>query len=129
MDYSWLDVSRNSFEGIYDGLIKEVPARWCQIAGPDARRIALAGNLASGTDEQVLRSWAREKFPVFCKSGGEKSSILLQDVSESGELTADVIERLSLYFEALPDFCDLTLEQRVALAMIVVDTLGSKRSN
>jgi len=124
--YAWLKTPATPFDEAYYALVSLPPAEWSQRGGPELRRVALAGSLASGTDEELYRKWVRDQFTTLCLSAGEEGQELLQLLKAEGELTPAIVYDVAMVLESYPEYANLTAEQRIAAALIAVETLRPK---
>lgn len=125
-NFSWLTGPRSPSELAFNSLCMLTPSELAQACGPELRRVALSGSLASGSDEAVLEKWAKENFVAFCHASGEEGEELLELLTTPGHLALNVVEAVTRLLDSYPPFEQLSLEQRTAAAIVAIRALRPK---
>lgn len=119
-NYEWLDEppAASRFEAAFVTLGGKGPADWYAVAGRDLRKIALAGSLAGGTDEQVFRAWVQDRFVPLCQAAGERGGETLAALRAAPPPDGETIRAAAELLQAVPEFSSLDPEQLVAAVLI-----------
>lgn len=122
-NFSWLSAPSNPYDAAFDALANRTRDEWYERGGSELRLAALGGSYAAGSDEDIYRTWAKERFEALCFAAGEEGDELLDYLKTGGELASGVVYHVATLLENQPAFSELTPEQRVIAAMIAIESL------
>ncbi|MFO0936219.1 MAG: hypothetical protein U0798_06865 [Gemmataceae bacterium] len=125
-DMTWLNTPARPFDAAVSSLINLPKSDWMEVGGPDLRTAALGEGLAGGTDEQVYQRWAENQFLALCLAEGEDGQELLNSIRTEPLLDNETLDRVVVILESVPRFAALSLDQRVAAALLTVEALKPK---
>lgn len=91
---------------------------WNAAAGRELRKVALGGSLAGGTDDQIIGSWAGQRFASLCQSAGEEGKNVLAAMSAASAADEQTILATARMLQSIPEFSGFEPEQLVATALI-----------
>jgi hypothetical protein len=122
VNFEWLDEpdAATPAERVYGTLGVRSESRWYLTVGSELRRIALEDRLASGSDEEIIRAWAVAEFPRICQLAGAEADSLLGQIRSARYPTRETTMAVHAILESVPEFAGMTLDQRVAAALIIV---------
>lgn len=120
--YDWLDLPKaeGEFSRAYISLAASPSADWYRLAARPVRDLFLSDTFAGGPDEAVLRAWARDQFEVLC---GPTARDVHRQASAASHSTAELAAAVLAVLDSHPPFARLPLEQRLATALVVLDSL------
>lgn len=129
-NYDWLNEPQpgSPLEQSYVTLNTKSLPDWYAVAGRGLRKIALGGSLAGGTDDQVFRAWAENRFVSACQSAGPPGVETLAVMRAATELDADVVRRTAELLQSLPEYGRLDADQLVATSLIAFHWLKAGSS-
>jgi hypothetical protein len=124
-NFDWLNEppGDTAFVTAFASLKLKGVADWFAVAGRDLRKVALGGSLAGGTDEQVLGSWATQRFVASCRSAGAEGESVLEAINAADVTGASAVEGVSRFLQSRPEFVNFEPDQIVATALIVIHFL------
>ena len=125
-DVTWLNTPARPFDAAVGSLIHLPKSDWIEVGGPELRTAALGGAMAGGTDEQVFQTWAENQFVALCLADGDDGQALLDTIRTEPVLHDETIDRIAAILESVPRFAALSLDQRVAAALLTVEALKPK---
>lgn len=125
-NYDWLRTPQTPFERAYDELVNADPSRWHAAAGKAVRSAALGDSMASSTDEAVLETWVKDRFPALCKQAGDDGTGLFRLVKRYGDATRGMVAEVESFLAQQTELAELTHQERVAVAFMIIAQHGPK---
>jgi hypothetical protein len=126
IEHEWMKVPARPTEAAIELLSTQLRSEWQRVGGAKLRLAILDGAMAAGSDEELFRSWADHQFLALCLSHGEDGVELIETIRTNPEFDSDIVTRVASILETIPRFGSLSLDQRIAAAMLAIDSLKTK---
>jgi hypothetical protein len=119
-NYSWLKGPTDPFGRAFNAFANLKNADLLLHCGAEVRAIALANSFAGGTDDAVMKNWAIESVPAICIASGPDGEDLLETLKSGPEIGKGLLAEIETVLANHTSFAPLTVEQRVAAALLIV---------
>lgn len=128
MRFEWLTGPQSPFQEAYERLVNYSPLRWQETVGPALKRLLGHGQMHAGDQGTMLQEFVSKRFPALCRSEGADGQRLMNLLTLHGNRAPGVVEEVCRFLSNRDELAALNEDERVALALLIIDRYGSKRA-